>query len=235
MTLRLFGLGALIAITACASSNTDDVADDPHLDVGGGGSGGALGTGAAPGVDGSVGSACDDGVRNGSESDRDCGGSCAACENGKDCSDDGDCGSGSCSAGTCADPSCTDGKKNGDETGVDCGGGRCAGCGEGSECSEPTDCASGLCSNGVCCTETSYTLSTGFTSTGSQICCEGSDERTAVVDCGDGGDHWASPAGDNCAQAFEGSENYGGPCASVTCKKLSCGATDAGAEAGPPR
>jgi hypothetical protein len=233
MTARIHGLGALLVITACASGNTDEVAGARSAN---GGSGSTLGTGPAPGiVDGSIGSACDDGIRNGSESDVDCGGSCAACDNGEDCDHDGDCSSGSCSAGACADPSCTDGKRNGNETGVDCGGGSCAGCGEGSECSEPTDCASGPCGDDVCCSETSYTLSTGFTSTGAQICCEGSDERTSVVDCGDGGDHWASPAGDNCAQAFEGSENYGGPCASVTCKKLSCGTADAGAETGPPR
>jgi hypothetical protein len=238
MTLRLFGLGVLIVVTACASGNQDDVAGDPHLAGDGGtsaGSTGSIGAGAEPSTDGSVGSACDDGKRNGIESDVDCGGACAPCDNGRDCTDDADCSSGSCATGTCAEPSCTDGKKNGNETAADCGGGTCAGCGDGQECSEASDCASGLCGDDVCCTKTTYTLSTGFTASGGQICCDGGDERLSAVDCGDGDDHWVTPTGANCAQAFEGSDNNGGPCATVTCTKLSCGAMDAGIDAAPPR
>jgi endoglucanase len=55
---------------------------------------------------GSQGSTCTDGVKNGTETGVDCGGSCAACP---------------------TTPSCTDGVKNGTETGVDCGG-SCVAC-----------------------------------------------------------------------------------------------------------
>jgi len=68
---------------------------------------------------------CSDGIKNGSETDVDCGGStCPKCANGKLCSAGGDCTSGFCSpTGVCAAaPSCTDGVQNGNETGVDCGG-----------------------------------------------------------------------------------------------------------------
>ncbi len=96
-------------------------------------------------------SSCTDGVKNGSETGVDCGGSCPACATCTDRIKNGsetgvDCG-GSCPAcATCTDrikngnetgvdcggscpacPSCTDGIKNGSETGIDCGG-SCAPC-----------------------------------------------------------------------------------------------------------
>src|SRR5205823_3728276 len=73
---------------------------------------------------------CSDGVKNGTETDVDCGGtSCPKCANGKVCSLATDCSSGNCSAGVCAPPAngCTDGVKDGNETDVDCGG-SCAKC-----------------------------------------------------------------------------------------------------------
>jgi hypothetical protein len=49
--------------------------------------------------------ACDDLVRNGTESDVDCGGlACVACENGRACLAPEDCASGSCSGAVCASP-----------------------------------------------------------------------------------------------------------------------------------
>jgi hypothetical protein len=44
---------------------------------------------------------CDDGVRNGNESDVDCGGSCAPCPFGKLCGSNNDCGSKACKGGVC--------------------------------------------------------------------------------------------------------------------------------------
>jgi hypothetical protein len=44
---------------------------------------------------------CTDGVRNGSESDVDCGGSCPRCANGKNCATRSDCAGGLCSGGRC--------------------------------------------------------------------------------------------------------------------------------------
>jgi hypothetical protein len=48
---------------------------------------------------------CSDLVKNGSESDVDCGGpTCGTCANGKTCNVNGDCASGNCSGGICAPP-----------------------------------------------------------------------------------------------------------------------------------
>ena len=74
---------------------------------------------------------CGDGVKNGNETGVDCGGSCSPCtscnDNVKNGNETGiDCG-GSCLA--C--PTCNDGIKNGTETGVDCGG-TCGPCNTGS-------------------------------------------------------------------------------------------------------
>jgi len=46
--------------------------------------------------------------------------------------------------------SCTDGKKNQDETDVDCGGATCLLCKQGKKCAANTDCATGRCTGGFC-------------------------------------------------------------------------------------
>jgi hypothetical protein len=93
---------------------------------------------------------CFDRVRNGDESDVDCGGACGACAAGFACSAASDCQTGSCN-GTCAAPSCSDGKRDGFETDVDCGA-QCGGCAAGRGCYSNIDCASGQC--GAPCTGT---------------------------------------------------------------------------------
>jgi glucose/arabinose dehydrogenase len=50
----------------------------------------------------------------------------------------------------CEAASCSDGKKNGAETGVDCGGLACVPCGPGLTCANDSDCTSGICAAGVC-------------------------------------------------------------------------------------
>lgn len=66
---------------------------------------------------------CTDGVKNGSETDVDCGtSSCPRCSAGQGCKLGADCTSGVCWKAVCQAPTCTDGMKNGDELGVDCGG-----------------------------------------------------------------------------------------------------------------
>ncbi len=67
---------------------------------------------------------CSDAVYNGDETDLDCGGSCAPCDDGETCEVSSDCVSRSCDENaTCATPpSCDDEVQNGDETGIDCGG-----------------------------------------------------------------------------------------------------------------
>lgn len=99
---------------------------------------------------------CFDGVKSGSETGIDCGGTCTLkCAVDKACQSGADCASGFCSAKTklCVPTSCTDGIRDGNETGVDCGG-ACGKCASGVLCAVATDCASGF-SNGTNCVATS--------------------------------------------------------------------------------
>jgi hypothetical protein len=92
---------------------------------------------------------CNDTVKNGSETDVDCGGgTCPQCAFNKLCGSDSDCKGGSCVGSHCA-ATCTDGTKNGSETDTDCGGG-CGGCENGKACSANADCLSGKCTGGTC-------------------------------------------------------------------------------------
>merc|ERR1711871_113128 len=96
---------------------------------------------------------CDDGVRNGLESDVDCGSSCSnkKCTTGRRCATAADCASGVCdSNGRCAAPTCSDLVQNGAETSEDCGGATCPACSAGRTCAVASDCRSGVCSNGLC-------------------------------------------------------------------------------------
>jgi hypothetical protein len=107
-----------------------------------------------------------DGVKNGGETDVDCGGGTTAgsdsapkCAAGKDCAIGSDCQSGVCGASkTCSLPTPTDGVQNGGETDVDCGGtppGACTptalhdcapACVDAKTCAVGTDCLSTFCS-----------------------------------------------------------------------------------------
>lgn len=66
------------------------------------------------------------------------------------------CSTGVCNnAGACVD-SCNDKRRNGDETGEDCGGKHCKKC-VGTKCDKNQDeCASGFCIDGVCCEAACY-------------------------------------------------------------------------------
>jgi hypothetical protein len=90
---------------------------------------------------------CNDQVKNGSETDVDCGGGgmCPACPDKGSCVVATDCQSGVCSGMMCVSAMCADGVKNGTETAVDCGGGACAGCAPGQPCGAAVDCESGVC------------------------------------------------------------------------------------------
>ena len=89
---------------------------------------------------------CDDGEKNGDETDIDCGGSCPACARGNDCKLDSDCISNFCNDdGKCATPTCNDYIRNGDETDIDCGGDSCPKCGLGKDCEDDEDCESAIC------------------------------------------------------------------------------------------
>lgn len=103
---------------------------------------------------------CIDGLKLSPETDVDCGGGCAPCADTKECEQASDCLSGICSVvpgdavKTCHHD-CKDGVKNGQETGVDCGGSVClAKCVTNGGCAAPDDCVSGVCKAGVCLHET---------------------------------------------------------------------------------
>jgi hypothetical protein len=88
------------------------------------------------------------GLRDGDESDVDCGGPrCRKCANGQRCRADRDCQSGFCTAaGVCRTRSaCDDGLHNGRETDVDCGGPDCPKCRVPQRCVRDGDCRTGHC------------------------------------------------------------------------------------------
>ncbi|MFT3767794.1 MAG: hypothetical protein QM820_20250 [Minicystis sp.] len=111
---------------------------------------------------------CTDGVQNGGETDKDCGGTTCVgqnklCANGLKCAANSDCTSAYCDTSVtpavCKAPTCNDGVLNGNETDKDCGGGAfqggnaCPKCAVGKVCSLATDCSTGLCNGGVCATK----------------------------------------------------------------------------------
>ena len=87
---------------------------------------------------------CDDRIRNGPETDVDCGGRCGACEPGDRCRADGDCGEGTCQDQRCEPPACENGSLDEGETDIDCGG-ACRRCAGGRTCASDADCFSGSC------------------------------------------------------------------------------------------
>ena len=97
------------------------------------------------------GASCNNGRKDGVETDVDCGGAtCGKCASGRSCLVPGDCQSGRCVDGTCAAPTCNDGLKDQDETDVDCGGTHCSPCADGRSCLGHGDCLSAMCANGRC-------------------------------------------------------------------------------------
>jgi hypothetical protein len=108
-----------------------------------------------------VAATCEDGILNGNETARDCGGGCKACPDDSACSQPTDCTSGVCTKNVsnvtvCQKPTCNDGVKNGDETGKDCGGPTCTTltkpqlCPNNEGCAKNSDCAFNNCSNNTC-------------------------------------------------------------------------------------
>jgi hypothetical protein len=88
-------------------------------------------------------------------------------------------------------PTCTDGKKNGSETGVDCGGPNCPRCATGQGCVDRADCASAICSIGTCQACPSIGAPCGDDANGDCYCEElvdgpnvcTSEEDTSVYSC----------------------------------------------------
>ena len=93
---------------------------------------------------------CSNRIKDGSETDVDCGGDCDGCDSGDSCNAGADCASDVCSSESiCESSSCSDRIKNGDETDVDCGG-DCPDCAVGESCSINSDCDSARCQDDVC-------------------------------------------------------------------------------------
>lgn len=88
---------------------------------------------------------CTDQIRNGDETDIDCGATCGPCDLGERCRSDADCDEGQCDGGRCAPLACANGVRDGLETDVDCGGGNCRACAGGRDCAVAADCFSGEC------------------------------------------------------------------------------------------
>lgn len=94
--------------------------------------------------------ACDDGVKNGSESDVDCGGSCSGCEIGEACGAPSDCLSASCSAGKCVAPGPLCALQPADpQTGQRCP--LFMPCTQSSECGDFLGCQQWFCNNAKTC------------------------------------------------------------------------------------
>jgi len=92
-----------------------------------------------------------DGIKNGDETDVDCGGTKApVCAVGNTCLAGTDCADKACIGGVCTAPSPTDGVKNGDETDVDCGGAESAKCGIFQTCNDASNCSSNVCVGNQC-------------------------------------------------------------------------------------
>jgi formylglycine-generating enzyme required for sulfatase activity len=189
---------AVLGLVACTSSSAD-APEPPGFDLtasaGAGGSSGASdgngmpGTGTGAGT-GPTAARSDDGIKNGTETDVDCGGAGAGvprCADARACGAATDCTSGVCepAARTCAAPSATDGVKNADETDVDCGGVLTGApkCAAGKACAVHGDCATDgcddtlHCARGRSCTQTNGGRTCGAGEVGQagamhESCCE---------------------------------------------------------------
>lgn len=123
-TARALGAVAFVLLaTACSSTSANDDGD-----IGGGGT-----------ADGGT----------GQQDEPTCGVTFGTiCDVGEPCAQSDDC-SGLCTAGACVAPTHDDGKKNLDETDVDCGGAKAPRCAAGRSCAGADDCE-GACTGGVC-------------------------------------------------------------------------------------
>jgi hypothetical protein len=195
--------------------------------------------------------ACNDGVKNGDETDEDCGGSCGAkCADLLSCSQNSDCANGFCNSSQCTTPTCSDGFQNNLETGLDCGGPNCPDC-DGETCCADTECKSGFCNTNTnqCATPT---CSDGFQNgsetgvdcvfgcpkacdteecTADNECksgfCNTNTSQCATPTCSDGfqnGSESALDCGGNCTdKCVDGQScSNNGDCSSGLCKSEIC-------------
>jgi hypothetical protein len=137
---------------SAADAASDDGPSEGTTDVN------ADGSSDAPVIPSDAPATCFDRVKDGDESDVDCGGSCAGCGPHKLCYGDFDCSAtaSGCDTATggcfcqyvthqCVYNHCFDGKVSADESGVDCGGATCVPCANGLTCRQNSDCRSMAC------------------------------------------------------------------------------------------
>ncbi len=143
-----------------------------------------------------------DGLKNGAETDVDCGGGAPTnapkCLATKACLVPADCVDDDCTGNVCVAPTGNDGKKNGNESDVDCGSSgvgtntNAARCDAGKLCADGNDCRSGGCNHkGVCAAARSCTIPNGGTTCGTgdatlagnqnEDCCASADVPANVV------------------------------------------------------
>ena len=179
---------------------------------------------------------CTNAVKDGDETDVDCGGLCPPCADLQMCLAGLDCQSGVCTDGVCQVPNCDDGVENGLETDVDCGGGTCDKCGPDKGCDDPEDCVGGECTGmgGTCipnCTDLTKNNAETDVDCGGGTCekcevgkqCDASDAN--CVDnayCAAGTCAPKKPQGDACVAANECSSGF---CVDGVCCQLACGGT----------
>ena len=137
---------------------------------------------------------CGDGLKNGVETDVDCGGDsgCPPCDDDLGCDIAADCVSGVCESMKCQPAACDDTVKNGDETAVDCGG-ACAPaktCADGDGCESAVDCTSGVCTEMACaapvCGDGVQNQPTEACDDGNMVDGDGCDNGCIFNECGDG-------------------------------------------------
>ncbi len=157
--------GALVVVAVCGSLAGCSVVGGDEGELGPAKATAGNPDGADPGAECNAGVDCksgicegevctaprpDDGVKNGDESDTDCGGTAPACADGKTCLSAADCTSKVCTSGTCQPPKPDDGVKNGDESDTDCGGSQTGAprCATDKGCTVSDDCDSRVCDAG---------------------------------------------------------------------------------------
>ena len=181
-----------------------------------------------------IGSSCTDRIKNGDETDIDCGGSCSTkCDPGRACAKAADCLTGVCTSGQCG-ATCDDKLKDQSETDVDCGGfNACERCKDGKACTAGTDCASRVCDKGACqapsCTDRAMNGDEADVDCGGTFCspCALGKRCTTGRDCGSGLCQNGVCADNHCQNGMkdpdEGDVDCGGSCraceAGRTCNK----------------
>jgi hypothetical protein len=139
-------------------------------------------------------SLCDDGVKDGNETDVDCGGTsymgqaaCSKCQTGQHCGSNNDCVTSACDpttvgGPTCVASQCNDHQQDGNETGMDCGGtDSCQRCVVGGTCLVNSDCVGADGGIGYCSLCTGATFHTCV----SNHCADcQTEDGESDVDCG---------------------------------------------------